>query len=88
MIDAGKQQWALANHKTNGDAVVVSGVNEYIKGNTTPVCPAGGQYTYNPIGSLPVCSLADQKPIRRVKQRISMFRWQWDRSDAGLHKLK
>lgn len=32
-------------------------INSYIKGSTTPECPAGGAYTYNPIGTNPVCSI-------------------------------
>lgn len=56
MIDSGKEQWTLTNGKTNGDAVVVAGVNEYIKSNTTPTCPQGGTYTYNNVGTDPECS--------------------------------
>lgn len=57
IIDAGKEQWAMVSRKTNGQPVVISGVNEYIKGNTTPVCPEGGTYSYNVIGSNPNCSI-------------------------------
>ena len=58
IIDAGKEQWAMANHLTDGNMVVVASVNEYIKGNTTPICPTGGTYTYGNIGSNPKCSIA------------------------------
>ena len=61
MIDAGKEQWTLANQKTNGDEVVISGANEYMKGNTTPICPQGGIYTYNVIGDDPGCSGTTQR---------------------------
>jgi competence protein ComGC len=56
MIDSGKEQWALANHRTNGEEIVISGVNTYIRGNTTPTCPEGGTYIYNVIGADPECS--------------------------------
>jgi prepilin-type N-terminal cleavage/methylation domain-containing protein len=61
-IDAAKEQWALENKLTNGAPINTgdSNVNTYIKGITgtnTPVCPAGGAYTYNPIGSNPVCDV-------------------------------
>ena len=56
-IDAGKEQWAMANRRSNGDPADVRGVNEYIKGNRTPVCPAGGKYSYRNIGIAPECSV-------------------------------
>jgi prepilin-type N-terminal cleavage/methylation domain-containing protein len=56
IVDAGKEQWAMARRKTNGDAATTSGVNAYIKGNTTPQCPGGGTYAYNNIGSDPTCT--------------------------------
>ena len=56
MIDSAKEQWALAERKDIGDSVEVPAVNDYIKGATTPWCPAEGTYTYNPIGQNPTCS--------------------------------
>jgi prepilin-type N-terminal cleavage/methylation domain-containing protein len=60
-IDSGKEQAALELRWTNGTAVVISNVNNYIKGlaGTTnmPTCPAGGSYTYNAIGSNPICNV-------------------------------
>ena len=56
IIDAGKEQWAMAARKTDGATTTVGSVNEYIKGNTTPVCPGGGSYTYGNIGSNPTCA--------------------------------
>ena len=55
-IDSGKEQWALAERKTDGDPIVTREVNQYIRGNTTPICPAGGAYSYLNIGSDPTCS--------------------------------
>ena len=57
IVDAGKEQWAMAARKTDGDAVVTGSVNEYVKGSTTPICPGGGDYTYGNIGSNPDCSV-------------------------------
>jgi prepilin-type N-terminal cleavage/methylation domain-containing protein len=57
MIDAGKEQAALELRLTQGDTVPTTAVDSYIKGNTTPVCPGGGSYTYNPIGTNPQCNI-------------------------------
>ena len=56
-IDSGKEQWALANRIGDNEQADISGVNEYIKGNRTPICPAGGTYTYNAMGADPECSV-------------------------------
>lgn len=67
MIDSGKEQAALAEHWEDGRMPDVRIVNEYIKGNTTPICPGpcaecrekgvkAGTYSYNLIGSNPTCS--------------------------------
>jgi prepilin-type N-terminal cleavage/methylation domain-containing protein len=58
-IDGGKEQWAMADKKTDGDDVVTASVNEYIKGNTTPSCPGGGTYDYGNVGSNPDCDGVD-----------------------------
>lgn len=57
IIDAGKEQCAMAYHLTDGDTVATASVNEYIKSNTTPICPGGGTYIYGNIGSQPECSI-------------------------------
>mgnify|MGYP001549498440 CR=1 FL=1 len=56
-IDGGKEQWAMANKKSDGDSVTTDDVNDYIKGDTTPDCPGGGTYTYHNVGSDPACSI-------------------------------
>ena len=73
-IDSGKEQAALDLRWTNGMAVVVSNVNNYIKGlagtTNTPTCPAGGTYTYNPIGSNPTHGVNRQtERVRSVQRR-------------------
>jgi prepilin-type N-terminal cleavage/methylation domain-containing protein len=56
-IDGGKEQWAMAAKKNDGDTADSTAVNAYIKGNKTPVCPGGGTYTYGNIGSNPSCTI-------------------------------
>jgi prepilin-type N-terminal cleavage/methylation domain-containing protein len=56
-IDSGKEQAALAYKIAQDSAVDTDSVNEYLKGNTTPTCPAGGGYTYNVVGTNPVCNI-------------------------------
>lgn len=56
-IDAAKEQWALANKKVSGDAIVQAEVDAYIKGGT-PDCPASGVYTYGAVSADPTCTIA------------------------------
>jgi prepilin-type N-terminal cleavage/methylation domain-containing protein len=56
-IDSAKEQWALATKQTDGDPVTTSEVNEYIKHETTPDCPADGTYTYGDVGTDPDCDV-------------------------------
>ena len=55
-IDSGKEQGALAEKWADSSPAATTVVNLYIKGNTTPTCPAGGTYGYNDIGVNPTCS--------------------------------
>ena len=59
-IDSGKEQWAMANNKNDGDSVgglsVLVGNNSYIK--NTPICKAGGTYEVGVIGAAPTCNVA------------------------------
>ncbi|NQU39106.1 MAG: hypothetical protein HQ523_04060 [Lentisphaerae bacterium] len=55
-IEDAKKQWAMAETKSDGDEADVSGVSQYIRGNTIPSCPAGGVYTVGPLGVSPTCS--------------------------------
>ena len=55
-IDGAKEQWGLENHKTEGDLIVPSEVNAYIKGGG-PTCPSGGTYRYGKLGDPPRCSI-------------------------------
>ena len=62
MIDRGKHSWSLANKIHAGGPPVAVQINSYIKGDTTPVCPAGGAYSYEPVGSVPTCNITDPIP--------------------------
>jgi len=77
-IESGKTEAAHEMHWTNGFAVVISNVNNYIKGlaGTTnmPQCPSGGAYSYGRVGVYPACSLQNVTP-RRV--RVSAFTYRW-----------
>ena len=55
LIDAAKEQWALATGAADDAAVDEDGVNEYIRGGE-PTCPANGDYTYGDVGASPECS--------------------------------
>lgn len=56
-IDAAKEQWAMDNNKSNGDACAMTDlVPNYIK--STPSCPSGGTYTVGNVGANPTCSIA------------------------------
>jgi prepilin-type N-terminal cleavage/methylation domain-containing protein len=58
-IDGAKEQWALEARKQEGatvDAAAQTAINQFIKGNAAPTCPANGTYTYNNIGVNPTCN--------------------------------
>jgi hypothetical protein len=57
-LDAAKQQWALERQKTPGAMINPAEVLTYIKGGQMPVCPAGGVYSWNAVGTAPTCSVA------------------------------
>ncbi len=57
MLDGAKQQWALEKQKPSGALLTAADIAPYLKGNTLPVCPAGGVYTFNPVGLAPICNL-------------------------------
>ena len=57
-IDSGKEQAALACKWGDSSPSVTTIVNAYIKGNTTPECPAAGTYTYDDMDANPSCNFA------------------------------
>ena len=56
-IDSGKEQAALAYKLASNDSIASASVHEYLKGDA-PVCPAGGTYAYENIGTNPTCNIA------------------------------
>ncbi|HIG29359.1 MAG TPA: prepilin-type N-terminal cleavage/methylation domain-containing protein [Verrucomicrobiales bacterium] len=54
-IDGAKEQWALENKKSAGTASVEADVNAFLKAG--PLCPGGGTYAYNVVGTDPTCTL-------------------------------
>lgn len=57
-IDSGKEQAALEFKLASGSTVTTASVNTYIKGSTTPSCPASGAYVYNSLGTNPTCNVS------------------------------
>jgi len=59
-IDSAKEEFAMDQKLDNGAAVQMSDIaGVYMKGPATgPVCPGGGAYTVNVVGTDPACSLA------------------------------
>jgi len=62
LIEHAKEQWAMETGASTGSAVAdkEAGVIAYIKGGA-PKCPIGDvdSYTYNAVGTLPVCGNFD-----------------------------
>ncbi len=61
LLDAAANQFALENHKTNGEAIkypddLTPYINSHSQGKI-PGCPAGGIYHISKIGETPTCSL-------------------------------
>ena len=56
-LDFAKEQWAMSTNKGQGAAVAIHRAHQYIRGNRTPTCPAGGTYTYQVIGTPPACNV-------------------------------
>ncbi len=57
-IDAAKVQWALDKSKTTADVPSITDLLPYLKDQTFPVCPDGGNYSINSAGELPTCSIS------------------------------
>lgn len=60
MIEAAKE--AVAQEKGDKPGVVISDdeISPYLKSGLT--CPAGGEYTFNPVGQKPSCSVHGESP--------------------------
>jgi hypothetical protein len=62
IIDAAKEQAALEGRLKEGDKVDMKLLQDYLPGGRMPVCPAGGVYTVNPVGTNPRCSVHGELP--------------------------
>lgn len=62
-IDAAKEQWAMENFAAEGDEVDEGRLAPYFQ-RGFPRCPAGGNYTINPVGTPPECSIETHVPKR------------------------
>lgn len=61
-IDNGKALWASDTGKTNGTPTAAE-LDKYIPGGFDSLkCPKGGQYSINPIDTMPTCSEPSHKP--------------------------
>lgn len=58
LIEAAKEQWALATNAADNAAVVNANVTPYLKGQVMPTCPGGGNYTPNAVGTDATCNVA------------------------------
>lgn len=64
-VDGAKDQWAIENNRSTGDACLAANIDAYLKGGSANVtCPAdparafGSSYTINAIGTDPACQIA------------------------------
>lgn len=60
-IAGAKNSWALENKRTAGTAISSAdeiGINKYLRGERTPLCPSGGTIQYNNVGAAPTCTVA------------------------------
>ena len=58
-IDAAKQQWALENKMNDTSSPASTDVQNYLKDNLYPHCPASGTYTIHAVNTDPTCSVAN-----------------------------
>jgi hypothetical protein len=61
IMDAAKEQWAMAERKQDGDETDIPGISEYMRGMTMPTCPQGGVYKVNAIGLAPECNIPEHR---------------------------
>ena len=56
LIDAAKEQYALANNKDSTTTPTSADITPHLKSGALPECPSGGAYTIAAIGTKPTCS--------------------------------
>jgi hypothetical protein len=62
LINHAKEVWAVKNDKNDGDTINEQEVNTFITGGA-PICPAQGEYNYNPVGTNPECSIGGEHSL-------------------------
>jgi prepilin-type N-terminal cleavage/methylation domain-containing protein len=62
MIDSGKHQWALETKQQSSATPATTDIDDYIRGNTYPTCPASGTYTPGNMSTTPSCSVHGALP--------------------------
>ena len=59
LIEAAKEQWALATNAGDTDTPAEGDITPYMKGGAMPVCPASGTYSINALGTNADCDATD-----------------------------
>jgi hypothetical protein len=67
-IDGAKNEWTLEHNATNGEAVMMNQLTNYLLHGIIPKCPSGGTYTIGKVGELPACSLGTNVTPAHVLQ--------------------
>jgi len=71
-IDSAANQWAIEQHKRNGQSIdFPDDLTPYVKLNDSqciPPCPAGGVYTCDTVGNSPICSLSNSADPPHILQ--------------------
>jgi hypothetical protein len=65
-IETAKAEWAKSNGATNGQAVDMTLIDNFMSGMGAPACPARGTYTYHEVGTEPECSVHGSPSKPRV----------------------
>jgi len=75
-IDAAKELYAMENNLSNGTPVemddLVAQDDGYLK--REPVCPAGGEYLVQPIGTAPSCTYYGKEKFNVPPHRLPVLR--------------
>jgi len=56
-LDEAKRTWATETKKPNGATPFATHIVEYLPGHRMPVCPNGGTYQFNEVGTGSTCSV-------------------------------
>jgi hypothetical protein len=85
-ISTMKDLYAYDKGLQNGDSIDPADLHNHF-GGRIPKCPGGGTYTYNKIGTPPVCSFAGTRGLKPQKELIGYFWWRWKIPPSGRHEL-